>query len=285
MACCKLAAPPATNPRAFPPRVSKERTRHAPSCAAEALCRPEPGSGLAALQGGARRERAARVAARDRGLRRAGNARREPAEVASRARHLVLRELHRCAVRARLRTLPPGVRLSLQLVLRDRRAVLPAALARAAVASDRRGGVPLPGPRGPGDRGHDRHRRRRRLGRGCPSDRARAAPRAAAPGAAPHRSQVQLRVQSAEAGVPHAVRAIVGDRAPARLDRVRRRHTLDRLRGTRFRVRQRAAAAPCFPRAVPACGSSGDQRRISGFHGRRRLFAARPVVVGSDGRR
>ena len=58
----------------------------------------------------------------------------------------------------------------------------------------------------------DRYRRRADLGRGRAPHRARPASRAAAPGAAPHRSQVQLRVQPAEARVPAAARTIAGAR-------------------------------------------------------------------------
>ena len=78
----------------------------------------------------------ARRAALGRGLPGAVDARREPDQVAPRARHLVLRDLPPRALRARLPAVRPGVPRALQQLLQGRRRAASAAAARPGHAAD-----------------------------------------------------------------------------------------------------------------------------------------------------
>src|SRR5258707_6292850 len=63
-----------------------------------------------------------------------------------------------------------------------------------------------------------------------------------------------------------------------------RRAGRDRPRGPRVLVRQRTAAPPPVPGAVPARATVGHRRRVPPFHRGRRVPPAGPVALGRLGR-
>ena len=113
--------------------------------------------------------------------------------------------------------------------------------------------------------------------------RARAAARAAAPGAHPHRLEAPAVAQSRAAGLPPALAARARAAAAARLARVRRRIADARPRRRGLRVRQRAPRAPRVRAAVRARVAPGDPWRVRGVHRGRRLSPARAVAVAGLG--
>ena len=190
---------------------------------------------------------------------------------------------------AGLSAVRPGVRLPLQLVLQRGRRAPRAAGARAAVAPVAGRGARLPQPRRRA-RCCDRTRARRRCAR---SRRARPAPRAAAPGADPHRHQARFWHEPAAAGVPRRRprRRVAGGAAEAprtwrdarraassRSARRARAPAASRSRST-TKARGTASAA-----AVRAGVAPGDLRRVPRVHRRRRLPAARAVALRRLGR-
>ena len=66
---------------------------------------------------------------------------------------------------------------------------------------------------------------------------------------------------------------------PHGLGRLRRRPGRDRPRRRRLLLRQRASAAPQWLAPVPAGRPAGDERRVAGVHGRRRLPAPGALAV------
>ena len=222
------------------------------------------------------------------GLRGAVDARRQPGEVAPGAHHLVLRDLRaRSAHAAGYRALRP--RISAYLFNSYYNALgeqLSAAAARTADAARPGGDPPLP-----------RARRRARCaalldGHGaCPRRRWRlvelgAQPRAAAPGADPHRPQAPAFAQSARAGV---------DQRHCRERRSRRRVAIgsrfdagdvrDRPRRRRLRVRQRSCRATAvWSTPFELATRPVTQRRVPRVHRRRRLSPAGALAVGRLGR-
>ena len=125
-----------------------------------------------------------------------------------------------------------------------------------------------------------RVRRRRLLRRLAPLDRAGPAPRAAAPGADPHRPEARASPQSAAAGVRAEPPTGAADAGAAALGRVPEGVSVDRPRRRRLRVRQRGPAAP----ASSSSRSSSASRLVTNgeylaFMRRRRLRAARVLAV------
>ena len=225
-----------------------------------------------ALRSRPRRDAGARRAAVGRGLRAAVDARREPGQVASRAHDLVLRDLRARAARARATRRSTRVPRAVQLVLQRRRRT-PSAAASAACCRARRSTTIL------AYRAHVDARcatllARRADHRAAGADRARPPPRAAAPGADPHRRQAPAVAQSAEARLSQPWPRTPAPPAGGRAALARASHGgLARIghAGARLRVRQRSAAPPRLRRAVRARVAPGDQRRVRRVHRRRRL--------------
>ena len=188
-------------------------------------------------------------AAVGRGLRDPVDARRQPGEVASRAHHLVFRDLRARAAAARLPRVRCRLSLPVQFLLQRHRRAPPAPRARPALAP-RAGGDPRLSP--PRRRGDARTARRgARAARNRRPDRTRAAARAAAPGTHPHRCEAPALAQPAETRVPEAMAAHADAGARAQLDRLRGGPARDRARRRRFLLRQRDAAPPRLARRVP----------------------------------
>ena len=129
---------------------------------------------------------------------RAVHARRQPGEVAPRAHDLVLRDLPAAAAPARLRPLPGGVRLPVQLLLRSGRAAARASEARDVDAAFQRRGRGLPRAC---RRRHGRADARPAAGLPLRPDRARPAARGAAPGVARHRRAARPGAESPLSGL------------------------------------------------------------------------------------
>ena len=115
--------------------------------------------------------------------------------------------------------------------------------------------------------------------------RARAPPRAAAPGTPAYRRQAPVLAQSDTARLSPAL-AARDRRAPAaRVASLRRRPGDARPRRHGFRIRQRRSPASRVRRAVRARVGAGHARRIRRVHRRRRLSAAGPVAGAGLGYR
>ena len=122
--------------------------------------------------------------------------------------------------------------------------------------------------------------------RGRRADRARPAPRAAAPGAHPHRSQAPALAQSRRSPPTARLAADGGRRPAARMGRASRRpRSRSAHAGDGFAFDNEGAAPPTRCCAVRARVAPGDARRVRGVHRRRRLPASRAVAVARLGRR
>ena len=153
--------------------------------------------------------------------RRAGavDARRQPRQVASGARDLVLRNLRARAPRARLQAVPSALSRAVQQLLQPGGRTASARAARPGVAAEpgRGQGLPRAGRPAHGGAAGDVTRPDDRF-----AGRARPAARTATPGAAAHRHQARAVVQPAGAGVPRVVAAGHGGAAGDGLGRAMR---------------------------------------------------------------
>ncbi len=116
-------------------------------------------------------------------------------------------------------------------------------------------------------------------------DRARPAPRAAAPGADPDRPQARAVAQPAAARLP-AARAARRRAAPAPMRWIaaaRRRAPRSATPATASRSTTSGRAIACSLGDFEIAERLGDQRRVPGVHRRRRLPAPRAVAVGGLG--
>ena len=121
----------------------------------------------------------------------------------------------------------------------------------------------------------------RALGRDRRSRDARAPPRAAAPGTAPHRHQAHIRGESPAPGLSRAARgAPRGSRRDAvHLAGAAGGRLRDRPRRRRLRFRQRGAAPPRLSQRVSHRRAPRHQRRVPRIHGGRRLPQPGAVAV------
>ena len=123
----------------------------------------------------------------------------------------------------------------------------------------------------------------REVGDAARPRRARAAPRAAAPGADPHRHQARSVDEPAAPGLRCRPGSSSGtSRAAGALGRSRpAASSRSATTGDGLRLRQRGAAPPRATSRPFALAAAGDRRRVPGVHRRRRL--RRPELWLSDG--
>ena len=163
-----------------------------------------------------------------------------------------------------------------------------AAAARAALAADRGRGAAPTARTSTSACWRSAARHRRWCSSACAAGRARAAPRAAAPGADADRHQARCSVQSAAAGVPARNRPRTAQsrrRQPRTGSAFTERRAPDRPRRRRLLLRQRTAAPPRVPECLRAGLAAGHQRRVPAPSSRRRLPAARAVALRWAGSR
>ena len=185
-----------------------------------------------------------------------------------------------------LRALRPALFLPLQLLLRIAGPAPRAAAARHAHAPGPRAGACVPRTCGRRDAGLHRRRGGRSVGGRSAADRTGPEPRAAAPGADPHRHPACAVVQPAAAGLSRGGRRrAAARRRAAGVDRHARRRGRNRPRRRGLRVRQRNAATSRAAGAVPHRGPPGHVRRVRAVHRRRRLSEAPRCGCPTAGRR
>ena len=242
---------------------------------------PLPG---VALYRGSQRDRGARRAVVGRGLRDPVDARREPGQVAPRAHRPGSSRPSCSSLSPGYRVVRPGVPVSVQLLLQRRRRQHP---------RPQRGLLSRPCSRRSALTGAHVDAARAKFlaaSRGRAEvlrpARARAATRAAAPGADADRHQARAVVQPAAPGVPAHTRATRGGRdAPLRW--------IEFAGGRASRSAMTAPASPSttrrprhrvFARRRSRWRAGRHQRRVPRVHRRRRLPAARALALGRLGR-
>jgi hypothetical protein len=223
------------------------------------------------LRGGAPGQRGAVRAAGARGLRGPVHAGREPRQVAPGPHHLVLRDL-RAGAPPRPRALPSRFRVPVQLLLQQRGLPVPEAAAGPADSAHGGGGAGLPASRGRPDAGVPVPTRRA-LGRAGPDRGARAAPRAAAPGADPHRPEARLCPEPPASRLPAGRGPHPASCPRPGVDRVPRGAASHRPGGQGVLLRQRASPPPRAS-TWPSSRRTATRARSSGC----RTVGARPIA-------
>ena len=188
--------------------------------------------------------------------------------------------------RSGLSRLRPGLRISVQFVLRGGRTAPPAAGTRSPVAPDGRCDRRLSRPCHRRGAAAGRRGRRSGVARGGAAHRARPAPRAAASGTDADGHQACVFGEPAAARLSGAAPDAVPScgTAPGWIEFAGGLCEIGHD-GQGLRVRQRRSAAQGLARAVPPGLASGHLRRVSRFHRRWRLSPAGVLAVGRLGLR
>ena len=240
---------------------------------------PRPGFG-GSLSRGAKRDRAPRRPPDARGSADPVDAGREPGEMAPRPYHLVLRAIPARRTLRGLRAVPPGLRLSVQFLLCQRRPAARPPPARPSDPSRRRRDHRL-SPACRRRRGEILSRGRRGHARQAgAAGRSRPQSRAAASGIDADRHPARLRAKPDSAGLRSGLEVSRFNPDRRRMGHPQRGHPHRRARRRQLSFRQRKARAPRAGRPGEARPQPRHQRRMARLHEGRRLLDADAVADG-----